>query len=221
MTSRSPRTKHIPMVLAAAISFFILVAFFLPPQSAHACSPAPWSLEDAYKAEAMVHGKVVSTSKEGRQATIDVLAYVGPEAGPTPKKIRLPATVDARPNYPAGYACPDFSMKFQPGEEYVFFLADVSPRLALFAPSWITASRVENGLVYLTNNGAKDSLQLHLSAYAVSKEYRIATPTANGPFWGKGPAVPRGFAILLVLTAILACSYRQTKQNPATGDTRQ
>jgi|GEM_PF-648627 len=151
----------------------------------HACSPAPWSFEDAYKSKAMVYGKVIETTNGGRKATVDVISYMGP--GKAPRTVHMPVTVDDRDQYEAGYSCPDFSMKFEAGEEYVFFLADIPPNLQYLKPSWITAAHVEDRQAAVTigyPDDSKDDLMSRLKQYGDQKGYMLQLPDSDSPVWG-------------------------------------
>ncbi|WP_199616094.1 hypothetical protein [Paenibacillus alkalitolerans] len=169
------------VALLAVLSFYLLVCANL--NHAYACSPAPWSFEEAYESKAMVYGKVIDTSNDGRKATVDVISYAGPDE--PPKRIHMPETVDDRNKYPAGYECPDFSMKFKTGEEYIFFLSDIPPNLQLLSPSYRTGSLVEDGRVVVgLPRGETDSLQRRLHHFAEYKGYTIQSPKDASPVWG-------------------------------------
>lgn len=173
------RNKVLLLTLSCICLFIVVNANFV-----HACSPIPWNFEEAYESKAMVYGKVADISEDGRKVTLVVTSYAGP--GKVPQTIYLPETIDNRSKYPAGNECPDFSMKFKSGEEYVFFLSDIPPNLRLLSPSWITASKVENGQVVVGYpNGETDSLEDRLKEFADSKNYELQSPHSTSPVWGK------------------------------------
>ncbi|HZG85641.1 hypothetical protein [Paenibacillus sp.] len=163
---------------------WMLALVLLRPVPAAACSPAPWTFEDAYAAKAMIYGTVVDVGRGGRLATVDVDIYAGP--GPAPKRVTMPETVDDRDRYPAGFECPDFSMKFRAGTSYVFFLKDIPPRLELLSPSFVTASLAEDGHVVVgLPRGETEPVAEKLQEYAERKGYALRTPEAGAPVWGE------------------------------------
>jgi len=173
------RIKVLLLTVSCICLFIVMNVNFV-----HACSPRPWSFEDAYESKVMVYGKVADISEDGRKVTLDVITYAGPDKAP--QTIYLPETVDNRSENSTANTCPDFSMKFKKGEEYVFFLSDIPPHLTLLSPSWITASAVEDGQVVVGfPNGEKDSLQDRLKGFADSKNYTIQSPNSTSPIWGK------------------------------------
>ncbi|WP_054026334.1 hypothetical protein [Bacillus sp. FJAT-28004] len=191
------RNKVVLLTVSCICLFILMKANFV-----HACSPLPWKFEDAYESKAMVYGKVADSSEDGRKVTLDVISYAGPDQAP--QTIYLPETIDNRSKYPAGNTCPDFSMKFKKGEEYVFFLADVPPNLKLYSPSWITASAVVDGEVVVgLPNGEKDSLQNHLQTFAQSKDYTIQSPNHSSPVWGKSDMLLLPSIIIVGLRMLL------------------
>jgi hypothetical protein len=132
----------------------------------------------------MVYGKIIGIGNDGRKATLDVISYIGP--GKAPKLIHLPETIDDRNKYPAGFSCPDFSMKFKIGEAYVFFLSGIPPKLQLLSPSYITAAFVEDGQVTVgLPRGETDSLNNRLQDFAKISGYKIQTPDSSSPIWGE------------------------------------
>jgi len=197
-----------------AFAACLSAAILLRPVPSEACSPAPWTFEDAYAAKAMVYGTVIDAARGGRQATVDVEMYAGP--GQAPKLVVMPETVDDRDRYPAGYACPDFSMKFREGASYVFFLKDVPPRLELLSPSFITASLAENGDVIVgLPRGESDSVEERLRRYAASRGYALQTPDANAVVWGRDTFPAWGwFAAFAALAAgaAIAAAYARLRR---------
>lgn len=167
----------------------------------------------------MIYGNVVETEQDGRKATVDVISYAGP--GKPPRTIHMPVTVDDRDQYPAGDSCPDFSMKFEAGAEYVFFLADIPPNLALLAPSWITAAPVDSGQMTVTvfyPKDNKDDLHTRLKDYADFKGYEIQSPSSHSPIWGGGSGSGSGWHWYAVSLAALSLGlltiYAYKKRTP-------
>lgn len=202
--------KKIIVLLVSIVS----IMMFLNIVPVYACSPAPWSFEDAYKSKSMVYGKVIDTDKGGRKATLDVIRYVGPNQ--PPKRIYMPETVDDRDKYPAGNECPDFSMKFKEGKEYVFFLKDdVPPNLELLSPNYITASLVEDGQVTVgLPRGEKDSLHKRLQYFAQSKGYEIQSPNNASPVWGGNHSLLWGILVTVATCFILVYFYLKRFKKP-------
>ncbi|TLS49583.1 hypothetical protein FE782_24655 [Paenibacillus antri] len=201
--------KKIPIFVALAVCY----ALFANEAPAYACSPAPWFFEDAYESKAMVYGKVIETENDGRKATVDVISYVGPNHAPA--RIRMPETIDDRDQYPAGYSCPDFSMKFEPGEEYIFFLRDIPPNLRLLSPSYRTASNVENGQVIVgLPRGETDSLQHRLQEFARISGYPIQSPDRSSPVWSDNNNIAWLWVVFAssILSGIIYFSYKRAKR---------
>ncbi|WJH35342.1 hypothetical protein N6H14_04675 [Paenibacillus sp. CC-CFT747] len=83
------------------------------------------------------------------------------------------------------YSCPDFSMRFKTGEAYLFFLADVPPRLRLLEPQWRTASPVRNGQVMVRiPHGETATLEERLQSFAALRNVAVQTPDSGSPVWG-------------------------------------
>lgn len=201
--------------IALASLLFLVSVIAVSVKPAYACDPASWTIKEAYESKAMVYGKVADTENGGRKATVDVISYIGPKQAP--RTIYMPATIDDRDNYPAGYSCPDFSMTFKEGEEYVFFLADIPPNLRLLSPSWRTASLVEEGQVTVElSRGKQDDLQRQLKSFAESKGLSIQAPTRYSPVWG-GDRGWLWLALLLIGFGVAAGSYYVSRMRAKTG----
>lgn len=115
----------------------VIFTFIWIPNTAMACSPPPWSFEILSKdAKAILFGKAVSVTNDGRTATLGTTAYAGP--GEAPKKVILPSTIDSRVDKQD--RCGDLSTKFSDGTSYIVFLADVPPNLQLAGKSSMDVS---------------------------------------------------------------------------------
>lgn len=195
--------SHIRVLLLAVI--ICLLATHLTAVPVYACSPAPWTFEQALSSKAMIYGKVIESADDNRQATVEVFSYVGPE--PAPRIVHLPSTIDSNEGS-AEHLCPDFSMRFVAGSEYVFFLADIPPHLQLLEPKWITASAVDNGqLIVGLPRGETDSVAHRLQQFAEENGYKIQTPARSAPVWGEEGGVNGQVVILIVATVCLILTY--------------
>ncbi|HZG78210.1 MAG TPA: hypothetical protein VEZ72_20320 [Paenibacillus sp.] len=187
--------------IALLTAWSALLVLLVPPTPAQACSPAPWTFEEALRAKAMVYGKVAKSDHDQRAATVEVLSYVGP--GEAPRLVQLPGTKDSRAAIPD--PCPDFSMTFEEGSEYVFFLSDIPPNLQLLEPQWRTASLVASGqLIVGMPRGETDALKDRLRQFAEAKGYEIQVPNRNSPVWETGNHwIQWPIFIILVVVGVL------------------
>jgi hypothetical protein len=200
--------KKVALITAISICFSMFVIF----SPVHTCSPPEWFFEEAYDSKAMIHGKVLGTENNGRKATVEVITYVGPSKAP--RKVYLPSTIDSRGNEKDQYNCPDFSMKFAVGKEYVFFLSDIPPNIELFSPTWRTAALVYNKEHVVVENyhGEQDSLDKRLIAFAELKGYGIQKPTKQSPVWGNPFNWFWLVSIIMVICLIIGLAYFYVKR---------
>lgn len=91
--------------IAILVVISICFSLFVNLIPIYACSPAPWKFEEAYNSKAMIYGKVIKTNNDNREATVEVISYIGPDK--PPHIVYLPSTKDSR-KVKQGYQCPDF-----------------------------------------------------------------------------------------------------------------
>lgn len=148
-------------------------------QPVHACSPPPWSYEMlAQESDALVLGNVLSASNSGRQASIEVIGYVGLE--PAPKTLRF-TTKSSRKS--TGDPCPDFSNVFQKGTTYLFFLKHGGQSPELLHPDGVTALTVQNQQVALNMQGDTGDVNELLLQYATEHQLTVQKPEPDGVVW--------------------------------------
>lgn len=162
-------------------SLILILSLFWGGQGARACSPKPWSYEIlAKESTAIVYGEVASSSNNGRQATIEVINYVGP--GTAPQIVHLPSTESSQKSKED--ECPDFSMKFQQGKTYIIFLKKVDSTPELLYSDWTTALEVSENHVTVSMQGDKIEAETLIQKYASDYQNTVKTPDQLAPVWG-------------------------------------
>ncbi|MFK7693744.1 hypothetical protein [Paenibacillus sp. HJGM_3] len=190
-------------VTALAVLAGIVSILGFGGKPALACSPKPWSFAEVSQgAVAAVQGVADKVSPDGRQATLEVSAYAGPDKAP--KTVMLPATVDSREGGGSGAGdCPDFSVQFQPGQAYVVLLAELPPAMRLAYPQWVTAFPVLDGqLVTGMRETDRAPVAEQLSQFAQAKGTAVQYPTQLSPVWYP-PGGRSGFAVVWVGLAVV------------------
>lgn len=168
--------RILSMVLAT------LLLLLIPAAALADCTPAAPDAQFT-GAVAAVQGKVTTVADSGRKAVIEVTGYAGP--GSAPVMVHLPPTERSSE---AGTKCEDVSVKFKPHQEYVVYLGDVPPKLALAYPRGLTAVEVK---------GAGDT---HLADFAKAKGYEVMKPGPGAQPWR--PPSSGGLWVLLILAAV-------------------
>jgi hypothetical protein len=193
----------------------VIVSPFVVPLPARACSPMPWTFSQASEGSvAALYGLVSHVSEDGRQATLEVRSYAGPDKAP--QKVVLPSTVDSQDR---DRNCPDFSVKFKTGQQYVVFLADISPSVKLAYPEWITAFPVQDGQVTIGYpEGEQAALDPQMKQFADMKKTSVQFPTRSSPVWyssghsGIRMAILGGISVV-VIGAAAAIWLRSRRKN--------
>jgi len=186
-----------------ALALAIVLLWVVQP--VHACEPPPWSYESlAKESDSLVLGNVSSASSSGRQATIEVISYIGQE--PAPKTIRFTTTSSRKST---DDPCPDFSMVFQKGMTYLFFLKHDGQSLKLLHPDGVTALHVQNEQVVLNVRGDTGDVNELLLQYATEHQMTVQKPEPDGVVWGKvsNHALAYSAAAAAGIVLIAACFY--------------
>lgn len=140
-----------------------------------ACTVMPWNFEDlAGRAEALVRGRVIRVEEGGRVAVLAVTEYLGP--GTVSRELRVGPTENSGGRE---FECPDLSVVFHRGQEYIVLLDGNGPASRLAHPKGKTAVPVDaQGMIQVRMDSAeKRSAQAFMLEFAV-RHGRVA--------WGEG-----------------------------------
>lgn len=209
------RKNRLGWLMALLVLTTVILSPFAVPSPAGACSPIPWTFSQASDGSvAALHGLVSHVSEDGRQATLEVRSYAGPDKAP--QKVLLPSTVDSRDG---DHMCPDFSVKFKAGQTYVVFLADIPPSIKLAYPEWITAFPVQEGQVTIGYPlGEQAPLDQQMKQFAEKKQTAVQYPTRSSPVWyssgnsGIRMAILGGIGVVVIAAAV-AIWQRSRRKN--------
>lgn len=200
--------------MSLRISSMFLVAFsflFFGAHTTSACSPAPWSYDLLEKdSMAVVYGEVIVIGNEGRDATLKVESYVGP--GEAPSVVHLPSTESSQKT--SDDPCPDFSMKFQKGQNYLVFLKEVGDTPALLHSDGTTALEVQGNKAIVNMQNDKEDVSILLQKYAMDHQQEMKTPEQGAPVWGEdnnNNLFIGGGAVLIVFGVILFYLIKRKK----------
>lgn len=161
-------------LLGALALVFLLVA----EVPVMACDPLPWNIWELGKeARALLVGRVIEVSEDGRQAALEIAAYVGP--GEAPRRVLLPPTEDG-----SFATCPDMSVIFKADHDYLVLLAEIPPQLALLRPKGPTAMQVAaDGTIEINIVGDREALDSVLSQLSERRSQTVQEPAPGSPEW--------------------------------------
>jgi hypothetical protein len=160
-------------------------------------------MELAEKSSAIIYGKVLTTRKAGRQATIQVINYIGP--GHAPALVHLPPTISSRRT--DHDPCPDFSTIFHKNREYIVFLESPGPSPTLLDEDGLTALEVKEKMVKIDMRGRQEGVQTMLQQFAIIHGSHVKEPVSGDVIWGKSFDTKIIHFIMIVVLLMIIGGY--------------